>query len=664
MSDSTNTSASSAQRLTRLKLGLAIGFGLPFALGVAYQLCALLGWSIDFGGVRFLVELGILGALLMLTVQYDHLPLGSLGVHRIRIEEIYFGFSVGLALILLSAAVAELLPHHGAAAVGEFAGLIAAMAPADSIGLRRAPIWLALLAAIAGTLAEEVAARGYAIRRLRAITGTTALAAVVALVIDVVARTPLWGLRYSLVTLPAEIALVALFIWRRNLTTCIVAHLTLVLAVFLAFNLSGPRAQNQAEVTAATQVPDLPEEMAIVELRRSLGQLTGPGSAAAESAQTLYFKHDYSHALEQIELAIQAEPKNRFYIGLRAAIRAAQDNAYGAIADYTTMIGLDPNDARVYRARAREYKLIRDFGNAAKDLDRAIALTPKDALNFEERASLHYRQQQYSEAIADLTTAISLDPSNRRLLIDRAVFYEHIAQHRRALDDCDALIKSDPKNVDGYKCRINVYLSMGNANEALAAANTAIALDPNDAELHSHRGGLEMSFGRWREAHDDFEKVASLAPDDPQVTDGVAWRLATSTSDEVRDGKAALALALRENEITEYHNDKYLETLAAAYAETGDTSSAVKWEIAALAAADATDPEDREAMRRRLTLFEEGRTVRENDSQGFAGPRPARVVIGGLVVLVLAVVGLVAPIYWSARWSIHRARRARPAAAA
>ena len=629
-----------------------------------YRLCALLGWSIDFNGVRLLVELGILGALLMLTLQYDRLPLGSLGVHRFRAEEIYFGLAVGLALIALSAAVAELLPHRGAIGAGEFASLIAAMAPADYSGLRQAPIWLALVVIVAGVLAEELAARGYAIRRLRAITGASALAAAAALAIDIVARVPLWGLRYTIVTLPAEIVLVALFVWRRQLVTCVIAHLTLVLTIFFAFHFISPQTSNRAEAIGAAQAPDLNEQMAIVELRRSLGQLTGPGSAAAESAQTLYFKHEYSHALEQIELAIRVEPKNRFYIGLRAAIRAAQDNAYGAIADYTSMIELDPNDARVYRARAREYKLMRDFGNAAKDLDKAIALTPKDALNFEERASLHYWQQQYSEAIADLTTAISLDPSNRRLLIDRALFYEHIAQHRRALDDCDALIKSDPKSADGYKCRINVYLSMGNPNEAFAAANTAIALDPNEAGLYANRGGLEMSFGRWREAHDDFEKVASLAPDDPAVTDGVAWRLATSTSDEVRDGKAALALALRENEITEYHNDKYLETLAAAYAETGDTTTAVKWEIAALAAADATDPEDREVMRRRLTLFEEGRTVRENDSQGFAGPRSARVVIGGLVVLVLAVVGLVALIYWSVRWSIRRARRARSVAAA
>ena len=419
----------------------------------------------------------------------------------------------------------------------------------------------------------------------------------------------------------------------------IVAHLTLVLTIFFAIHFIGPQAANRAEARAGARAPDLNEEMAIVELRRSLGQCTGPGSAAAERAQTLYFKHDYSHALEQIEQAIQIEPKNRFYIGVRAAIRSAQDNVYGAIADYTAMIALEPNDARVYRARARQYKLMRDFRSAAKDLNRAIALAPKDALNFEERASLHYWQQQYAEAIGDLSSAIGLDPANRRLFMDRAVFYEHIAQHSHALDDCNTLVKSDPAKADGYECRVNVYLSVGDASSAMANLNLAIARDPDEAKLYANRGGLEMSAGLWRQAHSDFEKVASLAPDDPDTADGVAWRLATSARDEVRDGKAALALAIHENELTGYNRYKYLETLAAAYAEVGDTASAVKWETAALAASDAGDPDDREQMRRRLRIFERGRALRETDTSAFASPRPLSAWIAVFVTLTLAAIG-------------------------
>ena len=644
-----------------LKAGLAIGFGVPFALGLAYRLATLIGWPIDFASIRLNGELAVILALLVLTIEFESLPIGSLGLHRIRAQDVYLGLLAGAGLIVVSALMA--LPAlRGSQHVNLFADFIKALTPSESVGLRSMPLWLAVLVTLAATFAEELVARGYAIRRLRAITRTSALAAIVAIAIDIVARMPLWGVRYALVMLPAEAILAGLYIWRRQLTTCIVAHWTLALPLVIALFMlpTGPTA---TPTSVASSAPSLDEEMAIVELRKSMGQPTGPGSAAAERAENLFYKHDYPHALEQIEDAIKLEPKNAFFLGVRAAIRVAQDNAYGAIADYTAMIELRPDDARIYRERAKEYKWVREFPKAAADLDKAIALAPKDALNFEARGSLHYLQQQYPEAIADLTTAIGLDPSNRRLLMERAYFYEHIAQHSRALDDCSTLIKSDPMSADGYECRFNVYLSMGNANEALAAANSAAALDPNDADLFAARGNLQLSLGRWREAHDDFEKVASLAPDDPEKIDGVAWRLATSTADEVRDGKAALKLAVRENELTGYSHYKYLETLAAAYAETGDTASAVKWETAALAAADATDPAEREVMRTRLRLMQEGRPIRENDSGGFAGPRPMRAYIGGFAILILAVIGFVALLYWSAQWSLRRVRRIRQGAA-
>ncbi len=649
-----------ARRARMLKAGLAIGFGVPFALGLAYRFAALIGWPIDFASIRLNGELAVILALLVLTIEFESLPIGSLGLHRIRAQDVYFGLLAGAGLIVVSALMA-LLALRGSQHVNLFADFIKTLTPSDSIGLRSMPLWLAVLVTLAATFAEELVARGYAIRRLRAITRTSALAAIVAIAIDIVARMPLWGVRYALVMLPAEAILAGLYIWRRQLTTCIVAHWTLALPLVLALFMLPTG--TVAPTSVASSAPSLDEEMAIVELRKSMGESTGPGSGAAERAENLFYKHDYPHALEQIEDAIKLEPKNAFYFGVRAAIHVAQDNTWAAISDYTAMIELRPDDPRIYRERARRYKTMRDFPKAASDLDKAIALAPKDALNFEERASLHYWQQQYPEAIADLTTAIGLDPSNRRLLMDRAYFYEHIGQHSRALDDCNALIKSDPTRPEGYECRFNIYQSMGNANEAIAAATSAIAFDPNNAELYVTRGNLQLSLGRWREAHDDFEKVASLAPDDPEKIDGVAWRLATSTSDEVRDGKAALKLALRENELTGYNRNHYLETLAASYAEVGDFADAIKWETAALSAADATDSDDRERMRQILKTFQEGQPIRETNGGGFAGPRPMRAYIGAFVMLILAAVGLIALIYWSIKWSLRRVRRIRQGAA-
>ncbi len=69
-----------------------------------------------------------------------------------------------------------------------------------------------------------------------------------------------------------------------------------------------------------------------------------------------------------------------------------------------------------------------------------------------------------------------------------------------------------------------------------------------------------------------------------------AWDLATSPSPEKRDGSKAVKLAERACELSGWDDAKRLDTLAAAYAETGDFSSAVRWQEAAMAAVPRSDP--------------------------------------------------------------------------
>lgn len=643
-------------RLTLLKGGLAIGFALPFMVGVAYRVAGAFGWTADFGAVRLLAELFVIGALLMLALRYERLPLGSLGIHRVRIEEIYFGTAAGAALVGISVLTAMIVPRRGSGSGGGFVSIVSVLAPADYAGLRGLPMWLAFAVLLAAVAAEELAARGYAIRRLRALTGNGAWAAAAALAIDLIARLPLWGFRYALVTGPAEIALVALYLWRRQLLTCVVAHTIMSAAMFAAFLAFVPGA---AATHPGGGAPG--EQDAAAKLRRALGEPTGPGADAARRAQALYRKRDYRGALDEIDEAIRLEPKNPAYVEFRGNINVTMLDYRAAIADFTRMIALNPKDDSAYRARGITYMLGNDYKDAAADFEAAIKLAPADAENIAQRAALHFRRQEYNEAVSDYEKAIALAPSNSQYLLDESFVLQHAGEIRRALAVCDRAVALFPNKPDGYECRSNVYQVTGNRDGVINNLGAAIERDPDNAALYSTRAKSEMDTGRWKEAHDDFENVAMLLPDDPRICDGAAWVLATASRDELRDGKAAVALAARENEVTGYRVSRYLETLAAAYAEAGDFRSAVKWEKAAMTAPDANDPDEIRSMRQILHSFETGSAWRESATRAYASRTYRAAVIAAIATLVLALVGFIAVAVVLARWLLRRTRRVRPA---
>ena len=130
--------------------------------------------------------------------------------------------------------------------------------------------------------------------------------------------------------------------------------------------------------------------------------------------------------------------------------------------------------------------------------------------------------------------------------------------------------------------------------------------------LHCIRGlAIELS------THDNIDEcratVAALVTDLPadewQARATLARFLATSTTDQLRDGKLAVELATKACELTQYKNPEVLDALAAAYAETGDFALASKW--AQKAMDEATDDRVRNEIKKHLESFESHKPLRD-----------------------------------------------------
>lgn len=101
------------------------------------------------------------------------------------------------------------------------------------------PTWYLVLAIIVVAGGEEWLYRGFAIPVLEDLTGNTWLAAAISLLAFGLVHMPLWGIGASLSTLVAGAVFTAFFLWRRDVTSLIAAHIAvdlygLVVAPMLA----------------------------------------------------------------------------------------------------------------------------------------------------------------------------------------------------------------------------------------------------------------------------------------------------------------------------------------------------------------------------------------------------------------------------------------------
>jgi Flp pilus assembly protein TadD len=125
----------------------------------------------------------------------------------------------------------------------------------------------------------------------------------------------------------------------------------------------------------------------------------------------------------------------------------------------------------------------------------------------------------------------------------------------------------------------------GAIDEGISHLERAIAIQPDYAAAHRDLGEAYAARGDFGAAANAFTRAVSLRPDDVPLLNRLGWILATAREDGVRNGAEAVRLAERAARLSERRDVESLDTVAAAYAETGrfDDATAAGAEALALA---------------------------------------------------------------------------------
>jgi tetratricopeptide (TPR) repeat protein len=114
---------------------------------------------------------------------------------------------------------------------------------------------------------------------------------------------------------------------------------------------------------------------------------------------------------------------------------------------------------------------------------------------------------------------------------------------------------------------------------------------PEMAAAWSGRAAILIREKRLTEAAQLLEKAAKSQTTDSDLLNDIAWTLATSAHQRLRNSAASIVAAERANQLTGFRNAAFLDTLAAAHASHGRFGEAIRFQNQALQELEAVSKE-------------------------------------------------------------------------
>jgi tetratricopeptide (TPR) repeat protein len=328
---------------------------------------------------------------------------------------------------------------------------------------------------------------------------------------------------------------------------------------------------------------------AIADLSRALALNTNDFDAHYFRGLCYVKEKQYGRAVADLDAALSVKT-NVLYLLCRAYANLQMTNDNGSIEDYNRVIHLDPTSTGAYLGRAQAYSREKVFGLAIVDCNIALMIKPNLPEAYQERGDVYHAAGDYNNAISDYDTSLRLAPND----------------------------------TSGYYLKAVAYSDMGDFSNAIMNLTAFIKFNPGDSEAYSYRGWCRTETGDYEDALSDCQKAVTLDPKFIYGYNNLAWLMAVCPDPRFRNGRKALEYAQKACALGGWQDASCVDTLAAAYAETGDFRKAVKWEKEAI---KNIPPEDLAECRKELAGYEHGLPYRETPkpmqkSINASGPPP------------------------------------------
>lgn len=392
-------------------------------------------------------------------------------------------------------------------------------------------------------------------------------------------------------------------------------------------------------------LPQGDRERAAAEARKALELLDEDRRQKAQAHVVLAgVADDKDGRREHFDAAVELAPRDAEIRRVRGLFHLVEEEFDAARQDLEAAVAADPDDATLHEALGMACAMGEKFDEARAAFDKAIELAPRSPGPLLQRARLLAVQENFAEALADLDHAVDLAPADPGARLLRARVRIQADDEPGSREDIEAVLRRDPDNPGGLEIRAALatanndyaaaigdirrilakrpddvgllgqlgmlYLAAEQPRKAIERFTRALELDDENFPCRRGRSDAAISIGDHQAALADLEIALMLKPDDPGVLNNLAWLLATSPNENLRDGARAVQLAKKACETTEWRQAHIVSTLAAGFAEQGDFDNAKKYSRQSIETGGVTD-DVREQLEKELASYRENKPWRE-----------------------------------------------------
>ena len=276
---------------------------------------------------------------------------------------------------------------------------------------------------------------------------------------------------------------------------------------------------------------------------------------------------------------------------------------------------IDPGQHSAYDRLGSILTELGELDEAITNFQKALQIAPDTGKYYYHLAQVFVLQGKFEEALEYFYRARDLTPHDPGVYGNLGIVFIQLGNLNEAINCFKKTLQLKPDLVQAHYSLAELYIQQKRYTEAIQHYKKLLEFDPNQYLILNRVGRIYFFQGRTELALIQWNKALKLKPDLPEVLSNLAWVKATYPDSRFRNPEESIQLAKRACEITNYEQANALDTLAAAYAATGNFPEALKTDQKALEIANSAGQQIlADAIKKHMELYKQGQPYIEATS--------------------------------------------------